>query len=496
MKRLVLIRTLRGRLALVLAFAVLPLLAVAFAAAARPNTEAPEYLIAALLMFVAVWAAWTAGDFLILQRVRKLADVMRHVAGGELDARAKLPAGLGELDDLADLFNVMAAKLQNAYDTTEQKVKTRTVELEFTKGLTDLEKARDEALLESIGDGVVATDRDGKIIFMNREAENALGWTAKEAIGNSVYALFRLQDDSGALVPVERRPDHIAVTDGKKASGPGIAKPFSFVRRDKTTFPASITVTPIFLNGEIIGAIDVFRDVTDEVEFDRRKSEFISIASHQLRSPLTGIKLLADMLRKGDFGQLTPEQEEKMGQLFDANERLIALVNELLDVSKIESGLTKLAPVETDIRALIAVVIADSTALFIAKDQKIAYEEKKLPSMVVDPLLIRAVLANLLSNASKYSPAKSTVTLGAEPRDADILFSVADRGIGIPKSEQSQLFKKFFRAENAIRSVVGGTGLGLYVCKSIVELSGGTIWFESVENQGTTFFFTLPYVKK
>jgi signal transduction histidine kinase len=198
------------------------------------------------------------------------------------------------------------------------------------------------------------------------------------------------------------------------------------------------------------------------------------------------------MLRKGDMGSLAPKQQEAADRIFDASERLVTLVNELLNVSRIESGTTKPSPQPTDMGKLIDDVVADTKALLDAKKQAFAYEKKKLPVMMIDPLLTREVIANLISNASKYSPDGTPITLAAERTDGDVLISVADRGMGIPIEQQKQMFSKFFRAENAAKSTIQGTGLGLYVCKQIVELSGGRIWFESEEGKGTTFFVRLP----
>ncbi|HTM68032.1 MAG TPA: ATP-binding protein [Candidatus Binatia bacterium] len=462
--------------------------------AAEANMRAAavrEAAVALVLLIVAFWAALTLGDILIARRVRRLVTTMRHVVMGESGEKDELPKGMGEMDDLTQLFDLMATRLKEAYGHTEETIKARTLALEFNKGMSDLEAARLEALLASIGEGVVAADKEGKIIFINQEAIHAGYWTGN-LVGKSVYDVLRLVDEKGEPVPLGDRPASIALSTGKKIITQSVPKPYYYQRNDKSVFPVKITANPVILNDEVIGVIAVLRDITDEVEFDRRKSEFISIASHQLRSPLAATKWLSDMLRKGDVGKLQPKQQEMADKLFDANERMVVLVNELLNVARIDSGATKLTPQPTDVGKLVEGVMTDTTPLLAQKKQTWAYDKKPLPTLNIDGMLIREVIANLISNASKYSPEGAKVTMFAEVKGDEVYIAVKDQGIGIPKADQNQMFRKFFRAENALKSAVQGTGLGLYFCKQVIDLSGGRLWFESEENKGTTFIITLP----
>jgi signal transduction histidine kinase len=201
------------------------------------------------------------------------------------------------------------------------------------------------------------------------------------------------------------------------------------------------------------------------------------------------------MLRKGDVGALQPKQQELVDRLFEANEKMVVMVNDLLNVSRIESGVIKPTLAAMDLAKLVKEVLADSQPLLEQKKQKLVTDVPAQAVVMGDALLTREVFANFVSNASKYTPDGGTVTVALTEKDGQMQVAVADTGIGIPKKDHGQMFRKFFRAENAAKSTVQGTGLGLYVCKSIVELSGGKIWFDSEEGKGTTFFFTLNKAK-
>lgn len=465
---------------------------VAAAFAAERRALAATGAVGAAVAAFSLWLAFAMGDMLILRRIRRLNETMRRIVAGDLEGRKELLYGMGELDELTGVFDAITAKLEESYAGQEQKVKKRTVELEFNKGMAELEKARTEALLKSVGDGLFATDEVGKITFVNQQAERMLGYPADQIVGAVVYAFLRLENDKGEAVTAQQQPTRIAIRTKERYVSPVYPKPYYLVRKDKSRFPTQINVTPIIATGEVVGSIQVFRDITGEIEFDRRKSEFISIASHQLRSPLSATKWLSDMLRKGDVGALQPKQQELADKLFDANERMVTLVNEMLNVSRLESGTVKLAPAETDLAKLVDGMLIENTPLLESKKQKFDRLIVDVPKVNVDATLIREVIANLISNAGKYSPEGSTITVTLERQGGEVAFSVADQGIGIPQSDQEQMFKKFFRAGNAAKSVVVGTGLGLYVCKAIIELHGGRIGFTSELNKGTTFFFTLP----
>gem|GEM_PF-6276571 len=234
-----------------------------------------------------------------------------------------------------------------------------------------------------------------------------------------------------------------------------------------------------------------------EREIEKMKSEFVSIASHQLRTPLTGIKWFAELMLAGKAGPVISEQKDFLEQIHASNERMIRLVENLLNVSRIETGTKfeiKKAP--TDITAIIRSLATDLAGL--CHDHEVALEQpKKFPKryvLSIDADKIRQVFQNLLSNAIKYSRKGGKVVVDFKDLKAErkVLITIRDNGLGIPKQQQSRMFEKFFRADNVQTAETDGTGLGLYIAKAIIEGHGGSISFESEENVGTTFFVELP----
>jgi signal transduction histidine kinase len=276
-----------------------------------------------------------------------------------------------------------------------------------------------------------------------------------------------------------------------------LTNPFYYIRKNKSRFPASSIVAPVIFNKKIVGAVEVFRDITKEKEIDKAKTEFVSLASHQLRTPLSTVNWYSEMLLTGDVGEVTPEQKKYLEEIYNGNQRMVDLVNTLLDVSRIELGTLVIESKPTDIVKLTQSVINEQSPQIKEKKIKLATSfENDIPLIKSDPKLLRMVIQNLLSNAVKYTPEKGKVGISLSLSDRkNVLLKLSDNGYGIPKNQQDKIFTKLFRADNVIGKDTEGTGLGLYIAKSIVEQAGGRLWFESVENRGTIFYATLPLRK-
>jgi PAS domain S-box len=361
-------------------------------------------------------------------------------------------------------------------------------------------KAKDEAIILSIGDGLVVADENGKIVLVNKAFEKMLGWKEREARGKSLSKIVPIVDESGKYMPESER----LVTKTLKEHTT-ITTTVNYLRKDKTLFPVALTVSPIIAEGNFIGAVEVFRDITKEKEIDKAKTEFVSLASHQLRTPLSTINWYSEMLLSGDIGTLNDKQKKYMNEVYKGSQRMVVLVNALLNVSRLELGTFVVNPKPTDVVKLAQKTIDE---LKIQIDQRqLKFSERHsegLPLLNADPNLLGMVFQNLLSNAIKYTAEKGSVSLDLrlvkrgelinkkKVNEDSMAIIVSDTGFGITGNQQDKIFTKLFRADNVRAKDTEGTGLGLYIVKSVVDHSGGRIWFESEENKGTTFYLTLP----
>lgn len=360
-------------------------------------------------------------------------------------------------------------------------------------------KVKIEAILKNIGEGVLAIDAERKVMFINKVGEDLLGWKEKDLIGKVINSL-PLEDKEGRPIPLAERPTYQAINEEKNV----INNNYFFVRKDKTKFAISINVTPIRLNEKMIGAITIFRDITKEREIDKAKTEFVSLASHQLRTPLTAINWYVEMLQSGDAGELNPGQKKYLGEIYKGSKRMVELVDDLLNISRIETGRLKINPEMIDLTLFINDTIHEIEPWSAELRHQIIFKkpEVSLPMVAADKILIRQVIHNIITNAVRYSPGNSSVSVAMEKRADEYIISVSDEGIGIPPEVQSRIFEKFFRADNARLVESEGSGIGLYISRMIMEVSGGKLWFESPTlfkeiggkktGYGTTFHFSIP----
>ncbi|TSC85169.1 MAG: multi-sensor signal transduction histidine kinase [Parcubacteria group bacterium Gr01-1014_17] len=231
-------------------------------------------------------------------------------------------------------------------------------------------------------------------------------------------------------------------------------------------------------------------------ELDRLKSEFVSVAAHQLRTPLSAIKWAIDMLVSGELGKLGNEQKTFLMKAYESTERMILLINDMLSADRIESGRFLFMFTPTNLLDLLDKVLYEVLPQANKKKLAIRFEKRPttLPPVSADPERMRVVFQNLLENAIAYTMEGGLIRLAVEAREKEIEFTVADNGIGIPKEQQPYIFNRLFRAKNAVKAETNGSGLGLFIAKTIVEKHGGRIWFESEgTGHGSSFYFTIPF---
>jgi len=277
-------------------------------------------------------------------------------------------------------------------------------------------------------------------------------------------------------------------------------------RKNGQIYTAIISISPVLDNKKnILFFVGLERDITREKEIDKAKSEFISLASHQLKTPPTIIKLLTERLLDGKMGKFTKQQKEYLLDIQSSDERMIYLINALLNVSRIELGVFYVKAIECDVNSIIKSVVEDVKVIIKKKKLgvKVVSADKKNILMLDEPLF-RMIINNLVMNSINYTKNQGKIaieckkaykkeTVGNKKLKEDcFIVSVSDNGYGIKKEDQNKIFTKFFRANNAAAKQTDGTGLGLYIVKSILENSGGAIWFTSVENKGSTFYVAIP----
>ena len=410
----------------------------------------------------------TAG--ILGRAVNKVREGAERVANGDFSRPIKV-ASSDELGQLAGSFNNMAERLRESYNRLA------------------LERQRDEILLESMSDGLIAIDTTGKIVLVNSRAAEMLDIHVRGTlIGKKLDEELMVYGKDDKPLPSDYHPAAMALEQGTP-----ITDIFTYHKQDGKKIVISITMSPVTTEGKADGVIMVMRDVTQEMQVDRMKTEFISLASHQLRTPLSAIKWFIEMLLNGDAGKLKPEQQEFAKNVADSTERMIQLVNSLLNISRIESGRIIIDPKPTDVHELISGIVNDLKAKTAERQQNLVVSvHDGLPKVNLDPRLISQVYMNLLTNAIKYTPKGGEISVFVSRKGDELVSQVTDNGFGIPKAEQSKMFQKFFRAANVAKVETDGTGLGLYLIKAIVESSGGKIWFESEEARGSMFWFSLP----
>jgi PAS domain S-box-containing protein len=348
------------------------------------------------------------------------------------------------------------------------------------------ERNRSRAILASIADGVVTTDPQGRIVSINAAMEDLAGWREPEVRGRVYAETYRVLGASGKPLHPEERFLAKAIVAREVIASRGFD--LTLLTRDDRRVPIGIAASPILEGGRLLGGVAVLRDLSHEHEVDRLKSSLISTVSHELRTPLTMIKGFSELLATRDLG--TEKSREAATQINVSADRLSRLIDDLLSVSRIDSGHLAARPAPLSLEPLVREVAAGFSR---QGDRPINLTiPKGMPEVLADRDMVVQVLTNLVSNAVKYSPATTPVDVSVRANGNGVQVSVRDHGVGMSEQDAARLFEKFFRADGPEVRLTGGTGLGLYITKKLVEMQGGRIWVRTRPGEGSVFTFSLP----
>lgn len=415
-----------------------------------------------------------------------------------LDISQKREQELQELDRIAKMLVRRDLELSGIREKREAELKElekKTEELENSRrGLMNIledveealkiaeeEKDKTLSIITNFTDGLLIFDPGNKVSLINPRAEEFFHIKAVQIIGKHILEFVEIP-----------RLEPLTNILGKEIKG--------IFRKElalEENLILEISSIPIIREEEKLGSLVILHDITREKTIERIKTEFVSISAHQLRTPLSAVKWTLRMLLDGDLGKITLEQKEILGKTYKSNERMINLINDLLNVTRIEEGRYLYKPTIHQIEEITQSVINSYQEKI--KRKKIKFEFKKskekLPKIKVDLEKIRLAIENLIDNALRYTLTGGKIRVSLKSNKEEITFEIKDTGLGIPKRQHNRVFSKFFRAANVIRTETEGTGLGLFITKNIIEAHGGKIWFKSEEGKGATFYFALPLRK-
>jgi PAS domain S-box-containing protein len=357
------------------------------------------------------------------------------------------------------------------------------------------EASRSQAILEAVADGVVVTGPENRITFLNSSATAILGLESTKLINQSLDAFGGIfgraagtwmqtindwSNDPASYQAGESYAEQLELDDGRIAL---------------------VHLAPVILQNDFLGTVSIFRDITHEVEVDRLKSEFVATVSHELRTPMTSIRGYVDILLMGAAGALNENQTHFLGIVKNNTERLNILVNDLLDISRIEAGRVVLSPQPLDLRDVAEDVLADMLRRSQEENKPMAFSldaAKDLPRIRGDAERVRQILGNLVDNAYHYTPENGRIIVHLHTENGgEVQVDIQDSGVGISKEDQARIFDRFYRGEDPLVLATPGTGLGLAIVRQLIEMHEGRIWLKSEgEGKGSTFSFTLPVEKK
>lgn len=423
----------------------------------------------------------------IVHRLNRLTNIFAKASIGDFSKDVSIPKEEDEFTELYVGIQIMLEVIREQIAILNQEKK-------------QLENERNQlrTLIDSLPVGVyIAAIPSGKPLLVNKRAKELLGRIVTTAGTKDYTPAYEVTQPDGRPYPAEEHPLAITI----KYQKPVVKSDIIVKRPDKKTVALKVESAPVFdAKGQMTSAIAVFDDITKEREIDRIKTEFISLASHQLRTPLSTIKWYTEILLD-EKEKLVPQQQRYVEDVYQSTQRMISLVNALLTASRLELGKFVLNPQPTNVITLAETVIKEMNLKIQAKNLQLTTKYgDRLTNITLDREALLIIFRNIVSNAVRYTPPRGKIAvslaIGKSRRGVGegqcLSIKVADTGYGIPRYQQEKVFSRLFRADNIRDKNQDGNGLGLFITKSLVDTMGGSLWFKSVENKGTTFFIYLP----
>jgi len=345
------------------------------------------------------------------------------------------------------------------------------------------------SIFEIANDVIMLFDKTGTIVDINSRIRNITGYTREEMIGRNLLEMpefFASEKDAELILGnFKKRIEGEEIKDYE----------LNLIKKNKKPIVVEVNAVLLKKEGDIVGDLAILRDITERKKIEQMKTDFISIASHQLRTPLVGIKWVLERFLKKE--QISEEGREYLKNIQDSSRRLTDLVDLLLNVSRFEGGRIVVTLKPLDTVGFIKGILEENKSLSTKKELSVIFEKRpdKL-DVVTDPTLFRNIIQSIVSNAMEYTPEKGCIEIELEKKEKSFLVKASDNGIGIPKEDQPTIFDKFTRGKNAVTMKTGGVGLGLYAVKESIDLLGGKITFDSEVGKGTTFYIELPLESK
>lgn len=426
------------------------------------------FLTASLLAVVVAAVASMFISRAITKPIEELRQQAMQVADGDYSAQVQIYSN-DELGQLGAAFNTLSARIEQTQEQSES------------------ERRRLDSVLSHMTDGVIATDRHGNVSIINQMAQDFLNIKADDAINKPISQILGLGEEYTSQDLISSQSDMQVTVNGGTNDEMILHASFTLIKR---------------VTGFVSGAVCVLHDVTEQIKNEDEQRQFVSNVSHELRTPLTSVRAYIEALNEGAWKD--PEIAPQFLQVTqDETERMIRMVNDLLVLSRMDRGTTKLELEWVNFTDFVSHLL-NRFDMIVEHDQGEAQSESKqyvikrdLGNQAlwieIDTDQMMRVIDNIMNNAIKYSPDGGTITVRLQQRQNQVLLSIADQGLGIPRKDLSKIFDRFYRADKARSRAQGGTGLGLAIAKEIINAHGGKIWADSREGHGSTFYISLPY---